>query len=75
MAMAFTSQEGVCIHTSNDSMRIDTTPARSIFLLPKNHLQQLTTAERELMKEVVLPMKLNLVLPATNATSERAFKF
>ena len=74
MATAFTSLGGgVCIHTSNDSMWIDTTPARSIFLLSKNHLQQLSASERELMKEEVLLMKLNLVLPAINATSERAF--
>ena len=39
----------------------------------KNHIQQLTTSERDLMKEVVLLMKLTLVLPATNATSEHAF--
>ena len=39
----------------------------------KNHIQQLTASERDLVKEVVLLMKLTLVLPATNATSERAF--
>ena len=38
----------------------------------KNHLQQLSATEKELVKEVILLMKLNLVLPATNAASERA---
>ena len=39
----------------------------------KNYIQQLTASERDLMKEVVLLMKLTLVLTAMNATSKRAF--
>ena len=35
----------------------------------KKHLQQLTPAERELISEVVILMKLILVMPATNSTS------
>ena len=38
-----------------------------------NYLQQLTAAERTLLNEVVTVMKLLLVMPATNATSERSF--
>ena len=39
----------------------------------KKHLQQMTSAEKTLLSEVVLVMKLILVMPATNATSERSF--
>ena len=39
----------------------------------RNYLQQLTAAERILLNEVVTLMKLLLVMPATNATSERSF--
>ena len=39
----------------------------------KKHLQQLTSAEKTLLCEVILVMKLILVMPATNATSERSF--
>ena len=39
----------------------------------KKHLQQMTPTERVLINEVVLLMKLILVLPACNATSERSF--
>ena len=37
------------------------------------HLQQLPSAEKSLLNEVILVMKLVLVMPATNATSERSF--
>ena len=36
-------------------------------------LQQFTSAERTLLNEVVIVMKLLLVMPATNASSERSF--
>ena len=39
----------------------------------KKYLQELTPAVKALFSEVVLLMKLILVLPATNATSERSF--
>ena len=39
----------------------------------RNYLQQLTDAERALLNEVVVVMKLLLVMPATNSTSERSF--
>ena len=39
----------------------------------KKHLQQLSSAEKTLLSEVILVMKLILVMPATNATSERSF--
>ena len=39
----------------------------------KKHLQQLTSTEKTLLSEVILVMKLILVMPATNATSERSF--
>ena len=39
----------------------------------RNHLQQLSVAERALLNEVVTVMKLVVVMPATNATSERSF--
>ena len=39
----------------------------------EKHLQQLTSAEKTLLSEVILVMKLILVMPATNATSERSF--
>ena len=38
----------------------------------EKHLQQLTSA-KTLLSEVILVMKLILVMPATNATSERSF--
>ena len=39
----------------------------------RTYLQQMTPAERRLLSQVVLLMKLILVMPATNATSERSF--
>lgn len=39
----------------------------------QKHLQQMTSAEKTLLSEVILVMKLILVMPATNATSERSF--
>ena len=39
----------------------------------RSYLQQITPAERSLLSQVVLLMKLILVMPATNATSERSF--
>ena len=39
----------------------------------KKHLQQMTSAEKTLLSEVILVMKLILVMPAINATSERSF--
>ena len=39
----------------------------------RSYLQQITTGERSLLSQVVLLMKLILVMPATNATSERSF--
>ena len=44
-----------------------------IFFYVKAHLQQLTSAQKVLISEVILLAKLNLVMPATNATSERSF--
>jgi len=44
----------------------------TIFLV-RNHLQRLSAAERSLLNEVVTVTKLVLVMPATNATSERSF--
>ena len=37
------------------------------------HLQQLTSAQKVLISEVILLAKLILVMPATNAISERSF--
>lgn len=37
------------------------------------YIQNLTGAERELISEVITLMKLILVMPATNSTSERSF--
>ena len=39
----------------------------------RSYLQQITPGERSLLSQVVLLMKLILVMPATNATSERSF--
>ena len=39
----------------------------------KNYLQQLGSAEKALLSEVITIMKLILVMPATNAMSERSF--
>ena len=39
----------------------------------KNYLQGLTRAERDLISEVIVVMKLILVMPATNSSSERSF--
>ena len=39
----------------------------------KKHLQQMTSAEKTLLSEVTLVMKLILVMPATNVTSKRSF--
>lgn len=39
----------------------------------KTKLQQMSPAQRALLNEVILVMKLILVMPATNATSERSF--
>ena len=38
----------------------------------RDYLQQLTSAEQALLNEVVIIMKLILVMPATNASSERS---
>ena len=38
-----------------------------------SYLQSLTPAQRDLMSEVITLVKLILVMPATNATSERSF--
>ena len=45
----------------------------SKFFDVKAHLQQLTSAQKVLISEVILLAKLILVMPATNATSERSF--
>ena len=39
----------------------------------KNYLQQLSPAEKALLSQVILVMKLILVMPATNASSECSF--
>ena len=39
----------------------------------KKHLQRLSSAEKELICEVIRLMKIVLVMPATNCTSERSF--
>ena len=39
----------------------------------RSYLQQITPGERSLLSQVVLLMKLILVMPATNSTSERSF--
>ena len=39
----------------------------------KEHLQQLSPAQKCLLSEVILLTKLILVMPATNASSERSF--
>ena len=39
----------------------------------KNYLQQLSPAEKALLSQVILVMKLIFVMPATNASSERSF--
>ncbi|XP_011403413.1 PREDICTED: zinc finger MYM-type protein 1-like [Amphimedon queenslandica] len=39
----------------------------------KTYLQNLSTFEKELLSEVIVLMKLILVMPATNSTSERSF--
>lgn len=39
----------------------------------KKHLQQLNSKEKALLSEVILAIKLALVMPATNATSEQTF--
>ena len=39
----------------------------------RNYLHQLKDAERALLNEVVIVMKLLFVMPASNATSERSF--
>ena len=37
------------------------------------YLQKLSSAQKELMKEVIILAKLILIMPATNSTSERSF--
>ena len=39
----------------------------------KTHLQRLSSAEKELICEVIRLIKIVLVMPATNCTSERSF--
>ena len=39
----------------------------------KNYLQQLSPAEKALLSQVILVMKLIFVMPATNASSEHSF--
>ena len=39
----------------------------------KNYLQQLSPAEKALLSQVILAMKLILVMPARNASSEHSF--
>ncbi len=39
----------------------------------RDYLQQLTSSERTFLNEVVIVSKLLLVMPATNASSERSF--
>jgi len=39
----------------------------------KKHFQPLSAAEKELMCEIVCLLKIILVMPATNCTSERSF--
>ena len=39
----------------------------------QEHLQGMSRAEKSLLSEVILVMKLILVMPATNASSERSF--
>ena len=51
---------------------IDTATVISIADVMK-HLQQMSPAQKTLLSEVILVMKLILVMPATNATSERSF--
>ena len=69
---------GSDIHECNLQMQLETLgtsiqePVLNIFDV-RNYLQQLTAAERTLLNEVVLVMKLLLVMPATNASSERSF--
>ena len=73
-----TSIYGSDMHESNLQMQLQTLGTTiqekvlTIFDI-RNHLQQLTAAERTLLNEVVTVMKLVLVMPATNATSERSF--
>ena len=40
----------------------------------RNYLQQMTNAERALLNEVVVVMKLLLVMPATNSSAMRLVK-
>ena len=39
----------------------------------RSYLQKITPGERSLLSQVVLLMKMILVMPATNTTSERSF--
>lgn len=66
------------IHSSNlkaqlDILSHDFPDGVSNFFDIKAHLQQLTSAQKTLLSEVILLAKLILVMPATNATSERSF--
>ncbi len=37
------------------------------------YLRELATADKELIKEVITIVKITMVMPATNSTSERSF--
>ena len=63
------------LHASNLKAHLEilSQTVSQIFFYVKAHLQQLTSAQKVLISEVILLAKLNLVMPATNATSERSF--
>ena len=69
---------GSDIHESNLQMQLQTLGCNvqerivNIFDV-RDYLQKLTPAERLLLNEVTTVMKLILVMPATNAVSERSF--
>ena len=66
------------IHKDNLEIQLNTLDNRikdsvvSIFDV-RDYLKNLTTTERTLLNEVVIVAKLLLVMPATNASSERSF--
>ena len=60
------------LKTLGTSIQIEKKVKVNIFDV-RDYLQQLTSAERALLNEVVIIMKLILVMPATNVSSERPF--
>ena len=51
---------------------VDSSDSPTVFEI-KEYIKNLTQAQRDLLDQVVTILKLILIMPATNATSERSF--